>query len=118
MRKILTISAIAVALVAISWSGAFAGDEFENGFKTEMGAITARATVGLGVGLVRGIVHGAHHHDRHVQYVHRHNRYCRHGHGPYYARTVVYRPYPVPVRRVEHRVVYYTPGPRHHGHSH
>ena len=112
MRRILTISAIAVALVAVSWSGAFADHDFENGFKTEMGAIAARATVGLGVGLVRGVVHGAHHHDRYIQPVHRHNGYCRHGRGAYISRTVVYRPYPVPVRRIEHRVVYYTPGPR------
>lgn len=118
MRKILTISAIAVALVAVSWSSAFAGHDFESGFKTEMGAIAARATVGFGVGLVRGVVHGGHHYDRHIQRVHRHNRYCRHGHRPYYARTVVYRPYPVPVRRVERRVVYYTPGPRIYWPSH
>ena len=112
MRKILTISAIAVVLVAMSWSGAFAGNEFEDGFKTEMGAIAARATVGFGVGLVRGVVYGGHHRDHHIRYGHRHHRHCHHRHGPFYARTIVYRPYPAPVRRVEHRVVYYAPGPR------
>ncbi len=112
MSRYLVISAIAVAMVAMTWSGAQAGDEFEDGFKYEMGAIAARATVGFGVGLVRGVVHAGHHHDRYVGHGRRHYRNHRHGHGPHYTRTVVYRPYPVPVRRVERRVVYYTPGPR------
>jgi hypothetical protein len=62
------------------------------------------------VGLVRGAAHGARHRDNHIRHRHRHQKHCRHRHGPYFARTVVYRPYPVPVRRVERRVVYYTPG--------
>lgn len=102
MKKILIMHAIAIAVIAMSSSGAYAGgDHFENGFKTEMGAIAARATVGLGVGLVRGVVHGGYH------YGHHHGPCCE----PYYSRTVVYRPYPVPVRRVERRVVYYPPAP-------
>jgi hypothetical protein len=117
MKKILIIHAIAIAVIAMSSSGAYAGgDHFENGFKTELGAIAARASVGLGFGLVRGVVHGGHHpgyqgHDR----GHSCGHSCGHqghGNGPYYQKTVVYRPYPVPVRRVEHKVVYYGPGPR------
>ena len=112
MRKSLMISALAIALVASTWSTADAGHEFESGFKYEMGAIAARATIGFGVGLVRGAVHGGHHHDNHIRRGHRHHGHRRHGHGPRYTRTVVYRPYPVPVRRVERRVVYYAPRPR------
>ena len=44
--------AISVALI----SNAEAGNEFERGFRTELGAISARAAVGLGIGLVGGIV--------------------------------------------------------------
>ena len=108
MRKTLMISALAIALVAMTWSTAQAGNEFEHGFKTEMGSIAARATVGFGVGLVRGVAHGGHHHDRHIRPAHRHHRHCSHWRGPVvYSRTVVYRPYRVPLRRVDRRVVYY-----------
>jgi hypothetical protein len=112
MVRYLMVPAIAIAMVAMMWSGAYAGDEFEDGFKYEMGAIAARATVGFGVGFVRGVAHGEPHRDNHVSRRHRRHRHCRHGYGPRYARTVVYRPYSVPVRRVERRVVYYTPGYR------
>jgi len=78
---------LALALSAAMVSPASAKDEFEDGFKTELGAISARAAVGLGVGLVGEIIHG----------------------GPHYVsyRDVHYRPYrgaiyivrPVPVHR-------------------
>ena len=113
MKKILIIHAIAIAVIAMSSSGAYAGgDHFENGFKTELGAIAARASVGLGFGLVRGVAHGGHHPGHHGHYRGHHRGHPGHGHRPYYKKTVVYRPYPAPVRRVEHRVVYYGPGPR------
>lgn len=108
MRKVLLIPSIVIAVLAATWSQAYAGDEFEDAFKYELGAIAARATVGLGVGLVHGAVHGAHHHN----YGHRHHvAHHRRRHGPHFKRTVVYRPYPAPVRRVERRVVYYAPPP-------
>ena len=126
MRKALLIPAVAMALIAMMWSPAHASNEFEDGFKTEMGAIAARAAVGLGVGVVHGAVHGpahnydygynrhvhrrhGHGHRRHVVVHHRHWRGC--GHGPRHQRVVVYRPYYPQVRHVEHRVVHHAPGP-------
>jgi len=102
MRKGLLTLVAALVMVAVVGSAVYAGDEFEDGYKTELGAIAARATVGLGVGLVTGAVHGTRHHQHHRYYSH---------HRPYYTRVVVYRPYPVRVRRVERRVVYYAPPP-------
>jgi len=108
MKKILVIPAIAVAVIAMSASGAFAHDHhFENGFKTELGAIAARATVGLGVGLVRGVVYPGHHCGPNCGHVY----YAPPPPPPRFTRTVVYQPYPVPVRRVDTRVIYYRPAP-------
>ena len=82
MKKILIIQAIAIAVIAMSSSGAYAGgDHFENGFKTELGAIAARASVGLGFGLVRGVAH-VEPHRGHYRGHHGHHR--GHGHRPYY----------------------------------
>ncbi len=107
MRKGLPIFIVAFAILAIMGTSAQAGNEFEHGFKTELGAITARATVGLGAGLVSNVFHGGHGH-RH--YGHRRYGHSRYGHGPRYSKTVVYRPYPPrPVRYVERRVVYHRP---------
>ena len=103
MRNGILTVMLALALSVAMVSTANAGDEFEDGFKTELGAISARAAVGLGVGLVGRIVHGGPH-------------YVSSGHG-YYApyRSGVY---------VERRV-YVSPHPRwhyghyrHHGHHH
>lgn len=95
--RILTVM-LALALSAAMVSNANAGDEFEDGFKTELGAISARAAVGLGAGLIGGIFHG----------------------GPVYASPppVYYRPYrPAPYVV---RPVYVAPYPRwrHHRHYH
>lgn len=97
-NRILTVM-LALALSALMVSNASAGDEFEDGFKTELGAISARAAVGLGAGLIGGIFHG----------------------GPYYAPPppVYYRPYrpaPYVVRPVY--VAPYPRWPRHHYRHH
>ncbi len=70
---------VAVTLAFGLVPNAEAKDEFERGFKMELGAISARAAVGFGVGLVEGIVHG----------------------GPSYE----YRPYCEPVRIERHIIV-------------
>lgn len=102
MRKFVLVPTIAVLVVAMSWSQAFAGDHFEAGFQYEMGAIAARATVGLGLGLIHGAFHGPpHHHHRHCGH-----HYVSH-HRPHYRKVVVYRPHPVPVHHVERRIVHY-----------
>lgn len=96
---------LAVALSAALTSTAYAGDEFEKGFKWELGAITARSAVGLGVGVVNGVFGGG------VAY----NGYyvrptpVRYYPQPYYSKTVVYAP--PPVYRVERRVYYQAPPP-------
>lgn len=115
MRKGLLITTIAMVAVIMAWTPAQAGDQFENGFKFQMGAIAARATIGLGAGIVHGVTHGHDHgyrrHDRHVG--HRHDRWCghrvyrRHGQA-----VVVYRPYAPRGRYVERHVVRHAPGGR------
>ncbi len=107
MRKGLLALIVAFAIVAIPGSAAHAGDEFEHGFKFELGAIAAHAVVGAGVGLVTGVTHGVHHHGHHRR--HGHHR----AHRPHRTKVVVYRPSPVPVYRVERRVVYRSPPPVH-----
>ncbi len=112
MRKGLAIFIAAFAILAIMGTSAQAGDEFEHGFKTELGAITARATVGLGAGLVSSVFHGGHGHRYygHRRYGYGHHGYGHRVYGPRYSKVVVYRPYPPPpVRYVERRVVYYGP---------
>jgi hypothetical protein len=112
---------VALALVA---SGAMVGpaqakDEFEDGFKTELGAIAARSAVGLGVGVVSGILHGGVAYDGY--YAHPAPVYR-----PYYRERVVYvaPPPPPPVYyRVEkrHYRPYCPPPPppvAHHYHHH
>ena len=112
MGKVLLILAVAVAVVMATGPAAHAGDDFEYGFKTELGAITARAAVGLGVGLVTGVVHGGHNrHYRPRHVIHRHGYEPYYGHGPRYSRAVIYRPYPRPNTYVQRRV-YYSPPPR------
>jgi len=92
MRNRILIVMLALALSAAMVSNANARNEFEDGFKTELGAISARAAVGLGVGLIGGIVHG----------------------GPHYAPPppVYYRPYRPAAYVV--RPVYVAPYPRGH----
>ena len=58
MRKGFLALTVALAVVAVASSSAFAKDEFEKGFKYELGAIAAQSAVGLGVGLVGDIIHG------------------------------------------------------------
>jgi hypothetical protein len=58
MKKVILVVALAVLM-----TGAFAGtapakDDFEHGFKLELGAIAARSVVGLGVGVVNGVFGG------------------------------------------------------------
>ncbi len=69
-----------------------AGDDFERGFKRELGAIAAHEVVGLGRHILVGAVTGHHHHGHsHVRYDgHRHNRVRHHRHD---YRGDVYRPY-------------------------
>ena len=62
MKPLVTLT-LALALVLGLTSNTEAGDEFERGFKMELGAISARAAVGFGIGLVGGMVHGAPYYD-------------------------------------------------------
>ena len=109
MRKGLMSLVLAFVLSAALVSAAQAKDEFEDGFKYELGAIAARSAVGLGVGVVRGVLgHGVHYDGYYgppaVSY-----------YGPprpYYRERVVYAPYPRYYRRVEYRPYY--PGPRYY----
>jgi hypothetical protein len=55
MKKVSWVLA-AITLTLLMASDVHAKNEFENGFKAELGAISARAAVGLGMGLVRGII--------------------------------------------------------------
>jgi hypothetical protein len=87
MRTLIA-AVLAVMLTVSLVSTAEAGDEFERGFRTELGAISARAAVGLGIGLVGGIVHS----------------------GPHYA------PYPEPI--YVKRTIYVKPVPRWRPHRH
>ena len=98
MKRLLLVCAVAAVMIAMAAPQAYAKDEFEDGFKHEMGAIAARATVGLGLGVVHGVAHGGHHyghgHYRHAEYDghgHKHGRkhghkhkHCSHGHCHYY----------------------------------
>lgn len=88
--KTLVALIVGITLAVGMVSHAEAKDEFERGFKMELGAISARAAVGFGIGLVGGIVHGE----------------------PYYG----YRPYCEPVR-IERHIIVRPPRPhwrRHH----
>ena len=58
MRKVFPNIGVAVVLVAFLASTAHAKDEFENGFKSELGAMAARSAVGLGLGVINEIVAG------------------------------------------------------------
>lgn len=128
MKKLLLIPALVLTLVALTAPRAHAGDEFEDGFKYELGAIAARTAVGLGFGIVRGPVHVEHGYDRCYEcrqgrYEHRgrghghyrdghhwrHKRIGHHGHGRgRHNERVVYRPYRV---RYERHVVRHYPRP-------
>lgn len=73
---------IGLAVLLASPQAAFAGkDEFENGFKRELGAIGARSVVGVGVGLFNVAVGGEAGYDG--NYV-----YPQHGYGYYHGGTV------------------------------
>jgi len=61
MRKGLMTLMLAFLLSASFVSASDAKDEFEDGFKAELGAIAARSAVGLGVGVFNGVFgHGVH----------------------------------------------------------
>ena len=117
MRKGLLITTIAMVAVIMAWTPAQAGDQFENGFKFQMGAIAARATIGLGAGIVHDVTHRHDHgYNRHVGHRHighRHDRWCGHRvyrrHAP---AVVVYRPYAPRVRYVDRHVARHTHGGR------
>jgi hypothetical protein len=113
MRKSFVTVALVLALAAGMASSAYAKDEFENGFKTELGAIAARSAVGLGVGLVRGAFGGPYYNGYYAR--------------PYYRPVVIYTPPPPPPPvYVETRTYYYYPAPVyvappppvHHRHHH
>jgi len=120
MKKLLLIPAIVLTLVAMTAPRAHAGDEFEDGFKYELGAIAARTAVGLGFGIIRGPVHVEHGYDHGYEGRHGHYRHPGHGHGHHkrvghyghgrgrHHKRIVYRPYRV---RHERRVVRHYPGP-------
>jgi hypothetical protein len=117
MRKGLLTLVLMLVLSAAMVSSAYAKNEFESGFKYELGAIAARSAVGLGVGVVQGVLGGGVYYDgyyaRPAPIYYDHPR-------PYYRERVVYRPYPPPRYRVEHRVYHhgprYVPPPRVHRH--
>ncbi|MBI5116000.1 hypothetical protein HZA56_05960 [Candidatus Poribacteria bacterium] len=98
MRKSFVTVALVLTLTAGMASSAYAKDEFENGFKTELGAIAARSAVGLGVGLVRGAFGGP---------VYYNGYYAR----PYYRPVVVYTPPPPPPPVYVVTRTYYYPAP-------
>ena len=54
MRTVL-IALLAIAIAVSAVTTAEAKDEFEKGFKTELGAISARAAVGVGFGIAREV---------------------------------------------------------------
>jgi hypothetical protein len=102
--KALAIVAIAVFLVAWMAPAASARNEFENGFKTELGAIAARSAVGLGVGVFNGIVAGpGAYYDGYYA-------------TPHVYRYDAYRPYYYPQRVVIIERPYHRPYYRHYGH--
>ncbi len=101
-RGLLTIT-LAIVLSGVLISPAYAGDEFEKGFKLELGAIAARSAVGIGVGVVRGILGGGVVHATPAPVA-----------PVYVAPPVVYAPPPPPViieRRVYYRPYYAPPPP-------
>ncbi|RJP68491.1 MAG: hypothetical protein C4532_12655 [Candidatus Abyssobacteria bacterium SURF_17] len=105
MRTKVIAVALALVLSAAMVSNAYAKDEFEKGFKTELGAIAARSAVGLGVTVVNGVFGGG------IQYNGFYGKVAPRRHTPHYAQqTVVYAPPPPPVY-VEQRVYYYPPPP-------
>ena len=97
MRK-LALIALAVVLAGMLASPALAKDEFEDGLKMELGAITARSAVGLGIGVVNGIFGGG------IAY----NGFYA-APAPIYRERVVYVPPPVRYRVVKH--YHYAPPP-------
>lgn len=106
MKKGLLTLVLTLVLSAGLASSAYAKDEFEDGFKYELGAIAARSAVGLGVGVVQGVFGGGVYYDGYyarpapIYY-----DYPR----PYYRERIIYRSYPPPRYRVEHRVYHYGP---------
>ena len=104
MRKGWISLILAFVLSAALVSAAHAKDEFEDGFKTELGAIAARSAVGLGVGIVHGVFgHGAHYDGYYGP-----PTAVRYAPPTYYRKRVVYAPYPRVYRHVEYRT-YYSP---------
>ncbi|UCD57790.1 MAG: hypothetical protein JSV16_01385 [Candidatus Hydrogenedentota bacterium] len=117
MRNGLLTLMLTVALCAAMVPAAYAKDEFEKGFKSELGAIAARSAVGFGVGLFNGVFGGGVCHDGYYGTPAGFRQgYTR----PYYRERVVYKPYPMPYYRAEHREYYprpyYVPPPRAHHH--
>lgn len=104
MRTGLIAVAIAVVLSAAMVTSAFAKDEFEKGFKTELGAIAARSAVGLGVTAFNGIFGPG------IQYNGFYGKVAPRHRQPHHTQTVVYAPPPPPVY-VEQRVYYYPAPP-------
>lgn len=57
MKKVITTLVLTILVSALVTTTVHAKNEFEDGFKYEMGAIAARSAVGLGIGLVTGVIH-------------------------------------------------------------
>ncbi len=117
MRKGLLVLVLTLVLSAAMVSSAYAKDEFERGFKYELGAIAARSAVGLGVGVVQGVFGGGAYYDGY--YARPAPIYYDYP-PPYYRERIIYRPYPPPRYYVERRVYRcgpcYGPPPRVHRH--
>jgi len=109
MRKGLMALVLAFAISVALASSAYAGDEFEDGFKYELGAIAARSAVGLGVGVFNGLfAPGVYYNGYYGTPTAFHYGHPR----PYYRERVVYVPYPRHHHHVEYRTYYR--GPRYH----
>jgi hypothetical protein len=90
--KTVLIALLAIAIVVSVATTAEARNEFENGFKTELGAISARAAVGLGFGIAREVFAGGPYYEP----------YCQPAPPPVVRTVYVERRVYVPVRHVHH----------------
>ncbi|MCP4003367.1 MAG: hypothetical protein GY725_04150 [bacterium] len=60
VRVLLPAGLVLGLLIVLAPSGARAGDEFEDGFKSELGRIAAHEAFGLGKGVLGQVIHGGH----------------------------------------------------------
>ena len=83
-----------------------AGDDFERGFKRELGRITAREAVRVGRGVVGSVILGHGHHGAYGRTPYHPRRHYRRHHG-YYRPHRRYRSYGYGPRRVVHEHYYH-----------